>query len=492
MQNSRVIGLLLGILLLASSFSFSHDAFAKVSQVPQRVSTQLTLEDIELKDTRDVFEDFEEVFIFEGEVLEIDGELRTTVESEELKEDGIEFNEEGIGGATIKIVAKNPAGETITLVEVVTDSGGNFDALWKVQIIDPDGSIDLFAVYEGSSTFQPAISEHRQIKVRVAPLEIVGERSVISVGISSDPVILRTGYLSRFDLEFHNPGSTSALDEVWYDFVVVQDAIKIREERNVFAEEGNSTHFFTTRSNNEISVFIYLRGFGEDAEDFEPLNDLARFTIAPLANREVGVVMNADKLEYLFEEIIVVNGKIPAFEPVPLTIQVKNPNGKVCVFENLPTSGIDQLGNFQIKFRLDQKRCEEPGRYKLTAFYGNQKASTSFVINAPSTTIDLIKSKKNTFTMLRVNNAPFADSVYELRLVFLGDTFAEKYRVPLGWFSHFDDARSTLTFSTDYNPIPAASTKFFKIKTPLDTVHVQWFTVDQIGKVTGTGLLTIR
>jgi hypothetical protein len=431
--------------------------------------------------------------------VEIDGELRTTVEAEVIGKKEVNLSEDGVAGAKIKIVTVNNRGETITLAETVTDSGGNFDVEWKVEILGVDRVIHLIAVYDGNNQFQPAVSQRFSIVVRAAPLEVAGEQGNISVGVSYDPVVIRTGHLTRIDLEFHSPGSTSILDDVWYDFVVVQDARKIREEKNNFAGNDRSvfsttdeifTHFFTTRSNNELTVSIYLRGIGESESDFKPLNDLIKFTISPLGNREVGVILNSDKPEYFFGEPIIVKGRITSFESVPLIFQLKNPNGKICVSQILPSLNVDSNGNFQAKLRANENKCEEPGRYELTAFYGEQRVKTAFIVNAPSTTIDVIK--RDGFSMIRVNNAPFADSVFELRLNFLNGKTITTRSIPPEWFSHFDSDKSMLIFFTDYDPITPSSSKIFRINNPSDTIKVEWFTVDHLGHVTGTGVLTLK
>lgn len=505
MLSSHLLGLVLAILLVSSSVGLNY-AFA---QVPQRISTDLVIDRAELKNSRQIFKDFEKDFIFEGEVVKISGDLRTTVSSNKENEPNI--TETGIGGAKLKILTTNNAGEIITLVETVTSSGGSFDADWTAKIIDPDRPVDIFAVYAGSNNFQSAQSQHIQFKIRTAFLDLKGERGNFSVSLSPDPVILRTGYLARIDLEFHRPGGTSALGDVKYNFVLIQDAVKIREEKNNFAESNRNcsdkgcivkktipknnatsneifTHFFTTRSNNKITGAIFLLGIGQP-DSFKPLYDVVRFTISPLRDMEKGVVMNTDKTEYLFEDTIMVKGTLPTIERVPIILQVRNPDGKLCVFQNLPSSVIDQ-GKFTAEIRVSQKQCEEPGKYRLIAYYGILKTESAFVINAPTASIDVIN--RNAFTVLRVNNAPFADSVYELRLTFTEGTSVRELRVPDGWFSHFNSDSATLTFFTDYNPVVSSSSQIFKVVTPAEPVHAKWFTVNGDGKVTATGFLLIQ
>lgn len=478
------LNLALALALILVGSSATNISFA---QVPQRFTTELTIDDIDLKDSRDVFQDFEEDFFFEGETIEIEGELRATVTVKEIGKEDVNLSERGVSGATVKIVSMNKFGEIITLAEAVTDSGGNFEAEWKVQILGVDRVVDIIAVYEGNNQFQPAKSQTKRLIVRAAPLEVLGQRGEISVGVSWDPVVIRTGHLSRIDLEFHKPGTTSAIDEVWYDFIVYQDARRIRDEMNVFALDGNWTHFFTTRSNNEISIAIYLRGFGDD--DFKAVNDLVEFSISPLGKREVGVVMNVDKPQYLFEEEITLNGRIVSFEPVPVIVHVTNPNGKTCFTRILPALHVDIEGNFETKFRLSEKRCQEPGRYTLTVFYAEQKAETGFFINKPDASLDVIK--RGLFTMLRVNNAPFADSTFELRLVFPDGKVVKPFRTPPRWSSYIDYERSTLIFFTDYDPIQASTAKIFKIENPSESVSVEWFTVNNLGKTTATGIVRL-
>lgn|GEM_PF-3787534 len=493
-------------IVLVMSIGFNYAS----AQVPQRISTELTIDQIELKQSRQVFHDFEDIrgrggilectefCFFEGEIVEITGDLRTTVRAENIGSEEVTLTETGVPKAKIRIIAVNQFGDSTTVAETVTSSGGDFDVEWTVKIADVDRIIDLVAVYDGSTKYQPARSVGFSLVIRSAPLEIRGERGNMSVGVSTDPVVMRTGHLSRMDLEFHTPGSTNILDDVWYDFTVIQDGVKIREEKNVFAGQDRNvfeqtdeifTHFFTTRSNNKITVSIYLRGIGESEDNFKPLNDLVQFTLDPLANREVGVLLNLDKAEYFFEEVVTVKGRIPSFEPVPLILQIKNVDGKACMSKILPSSILDSEGNFETSLRISEEKCQVPGKYQITTFYGSQKVESAFLIKESSATVD-VKERK-LFTMIRVKNAPFADSVYELRLVF-PDKTVDKLRNPPEWFSYLDREKSMLIFFTDYNPILPSTAKIFKLEKPSEPVRVEWFTINNVGEVTGTGIITLR